>query len=78
MIVWKRLYHGSSIVWAYRRRYNVVGDLMRNLGWPQKHLYHGSSIVWTYRHRYNIVGDIMRPSETLEAPQLTAISYLTL
>ena len=34
MIVWKHLYHGSSIDWSYRRRYNVVGDLMRHLRRP--------------------------------------------
>ena len=27
----KHLWHGSSICWSYRRRYNVVGDLMRHL-----------------------------------------------
>eukprot|EP00985_Skeletonema_marinoi_P009473 scaffold4402_cov130-Skeletonema_marinoi.AAC.5 len=35
MIVQKHLIHGSSIVWSYRRRYNVEGDLMRHLRWPQ-------------------------------------------
>ena len=28
-MVWKHLYHGSSSFGSYRRRYNVVGDLMR-------------------------------------------------
>eukprot|EP00985_Skeletonema_marinoi_P026531 scaffold20665_cov131-Skeletonema_marinoi.AAC.1 len=31
----KHLYYGSSIGWTCRRRYNVVGDLMRPSGSPQ-------------------------------------------
>ena len=34
-ILEKHLWHGSSICWSYRRRCNVVGDLMRHLlCWP--------------------------------------------
>eukprot|EP00984_Skeletonema_dohrnii_P015624 scaffold6777_cov167-Skeletonema_dohrnii-CCMP3373.AAC.1 len=29
----KHLLHGSSILWSYRRHYNIVGDLIRHLRW---------------------------------------------
>eukprot|EP00984_Skeletonema_dohrnii_P018501 scaffold8662_cov93-Skeletonema_dohrnii-CCMP3373.AAC.1 len=35
MIAEKLLLHGSSIICACQRRYNVEGDLMRHLRWPR-------------------------------------------
>eukprot|EP00984_Skeletonema_dohrnii_P025241 scaffold14362_cov87-Skeletonema_dohrnii-CCMP3373.AAC.1 len=37
MIVWKHLFHGSSIGSSYQRRYIVVCDLMRHLRLPPAH-----------------------------------------
>eukprot|EP00984_Skeletonema_dohrnii_P010583 scaffold4125_cov71-Skeletonema_dohrnii-CCMP3373.AAC.1 len=75
MIVWKHLFHGSSIGWMYRRVYNDVGDLMRPSGSSQASEL--MAISYLTLRVYNDVGDLMRPSGSSQASQLMAISYLT-